>query len=134
MQLADGVQSISLGALRGLLDSRWPTRVSLACCWGLALPAAWVLSQPLGLGPAGVWWGFGAGLAVAAAALTHRLRKATGSPTEPPPRSLPACSRLDLARREVLIAALITSHAHAPIKMVLDNDASDALSQRLPGT
>jgi multidrug resistance protein, MATE family len=77
MQLADGVQSVSLGALRGLLDSRWPTRVSLACCWGLALPAAWLLSQPMGLGPAGVWWGFGAGLAVAAVALTHRLRKVT---------------------------------------------------------
>ena len=77
MQLADGVQSVSLGALRGVLDSRWPTRVSLACCWGLALPAAWVLSQPLGLGPAGVWLGFGAGLAVAAAALTHRLHRVT---------------------------------------------------------
>lgn len=79
MQLADGVQSVSLGALRGLLDSRWPARVSLACCWGLALPAAWALSQPLVLGPAGVWWGFGAGLAVAAAALSRRLRRITNA-------------------------------------------------------
>ncbi|MCV0439584.1 MAG: MATE family efflux transporter [Hydrogenophaga sp.] len=77
MQVADGVQSVSLGALRGLLDSRWPTRVSLACCWGLALPAAWALAHPLALGPAGVWWGFGIGLAVAAAALTLRLYQVT---------------------------------------------------------
>lgn len=77
MQVADGVQSVSLGALRGLLDSRWPTRVSLGCYWCLALPAAWVFAQPLGFGPAGVWWGFGIGLSVAAVALTHRLHTVT---------------------------------------------------------
>ncbi len=77
MQIADGVQSVSLGALRGLLESRWPTRVSLGCCWCLALPTAWVLSEPLELGPAGVWWGFGVGLAVAAVALTLHLRQIT---------------------------------------------------------
>jgi MATE family multidrug resistance protein len=77
MQVADGVQSVSLGALRGLLDSRWPTRVSIGCCWGVALPAAWVLSHPLGFGPAGVWWGFGTGLCLAAAVLTHRLHRIT---------------------------------------------------------
>lgn len=77
MQVADGVQSVSLGALRGLLDSRWSTRVSLACCWALALPAAWAMAHPLALGPAGVWWGFGIGLAVAAAALTCRLYRVT---------------------------------------------------------
>jgi MATE family multidrug resistance protein len=77
MQVADGVQSVSLGALRGLLDSRWPTRVSLACYWGLALPLAWGLSHAADLGPAGIWWGFGVGLAVAALALTLRLRRLT---------------------------------------------------------
>ncbi|HEX5685436.1 MAG TPA: MATE family efflux transporter [Ideonella sp.] len=77
MQVADGVQSVSLGALRGLLDSRWPTRVSLACYWGLALPSAWALSHTADLGPAGVWLGFGAGLLVAAVALTLRLRRLT---------------------------------------------------------
>ena len=41
MQVADGIQSVSLGALRGLLDSRWPTHVSLWCYWAVALPAAW---------------------------------------------------------------------------------------------
>jgi MATE family multidrug resistance protein len=83
MQVADGVQSVSLGALRGLLESRWPTRVSLACCWCIALPAAWVLSELLGFGPAGVWWGFGMGLTVAAAALTLHLRQITQRPMRP---------------------------------------------------
>src|SRR5690606_34916008 len=33
MQLADGGQSVSLGALRGLLDNVWPTRLSLIAYW-----------------------------------------------------------------------------------------------------
>ena len=77
MQVADAIQSVSLGALRGLLDTRWPTAVSLGCYWLVALPAAWLLANPLGFGAAGVWWGFGMGLGVAAMALTLRLRVVT---------------------------------------------------------
>jgi MATE family multidrug resistance protein len=73
MQVFDGVQSVSLGALRGLLDSRWPTRVSLVAYWLVALPAGWLLAFPLGFGAAGLWGGFGVGLAVAAAALLWRF-------------------------------------------------------------
>jgi multidrug resistance protein, MATE family len=72
MQVADGVQSVSLGALRGLLDSHWPTRVSLACYWGLALPLGCLAA--LGYGPQGLWIGFGVGLSVAAVTLVARLR------------------------------------------------------------
>jgi multidrug resistance protein, MATE family len=95
MQVADGVQSVSLGALRGLLDSRWPTRVSLGCYWCLALPAAWIFAQPLGFGPAGVWWGFGIGLSVAALVLTHRLHNITRAeprmPASGPGHCVPTC-------------------------------------------
>jgi MATE family multidrug resistance protein len=73
MQLMDGVQSVSLGALRGLLDTRWPTRVSLIAYWLIALPLGWIVARYGGFGAAGVWAGFGAGLTVAAAALSWRL-------------------------------------------------------------
>jgi MATE family multidrug resistance protein len=73
MQILDGVQTVSLGALRGMLDNRWPLYVSLLAYWLVALPLAYALGIAVGLGPAGVWGGFGAGLAVAATALTWRF-------------------------------------------------------------
>jgi multidrug resistance protein, MATE family len=79
MQVFDGVQSVSLGALRGLLDSRWPTRVSLIAYWLIALPAGWLLAFPLGYGAPGLWAGFGIGLAVAAVALFRRFAHKTGA-------------------------------------------------------
>ncbi|MGR3433423.1 MAG: MATE family efflux transporter [Shimia sp.] len=75
MQLADGVQSTALGALRGLLDVRVPTLVTLGTYFVLALPAAWLLSVPFG--PMGVWAGFGLGVALAGAILTVRLLRRT---------------------------------------------------------
>jgi multidrug resistance protein, MATE family len=73
MQLVDGVQSTSLGALRGLSDTAWPGWVSLGAYWLLALPLGWVLAFPLGFGPVGIWAGFGAGLLVVAVALPLRF-------------------------------------------------------------
>jgi MATE family multidrug resistance protein len=74
MQLMDGVQSVSLGALRALFDSHWPTRVSLLAYWLIALPLGALLGLGFGFGAAGVWGGFTIGLLVAAIALSHRLR------------------------------------------------------------
>jgi multidrug resistance protein, MATE family len=80
MQVADGVQSTAFGALRGLGDGRWPSIASLVAYWLIALPAAYVAGFVVGLGPAGVWMGFGAGLAVAALALTVRLSSVLSRP------------------------------------------------------
>jgi len=74
-QLMDGVQSVSLGALRGMLDNAWPTRVSLLAYWGIALPLSVLFGFGFGLGPPGVWGGFGVGLAVAALALAWRFSR-----------------------------------------------------------
>jgi multidrug resistance protein, MATE family len=73
-QLVDGVQSVSLGALRGMLDNAWPMNMSLVAYWLIALPMAWVMGFPLGLGAPGVWSGFGIGLLLAAIALLLRFR------------------------------------------------------------
>ncbi|MDX2138027.1 MAG: MATE family efflux transporter [Chloroflexota bacterium] len=77
MQVFDGVQSVSLGALRGMLDSRWPTLVSLIAYWLIALPLSWALGFPLGLGAPGVWGGFGFGLLIAAFLLWRRFHRNT---------------------------------------------------------
>jgi MATE family multidrug resistance protein len=77
MQVADGLQSTALGALRGLMDLKWPTMVSLIAYWLIALPAAYGFAFILGLGPAGVWAGFAAGLAIAAVALPLRFLSLT---------------------------------------------------------
>lgn len=77
MQLADGVQSVSLGALRGLLDNVWPTRVSLIAYWLVALPLGALLGFGAGWGAAGIWAGFGVGLLGASVALLRRFLQQT---------------------------------------------------------
>lgn len=76
MQVFDGIQSVSLGALRALRDNRWPTGVTLTAYWLLALPLGWLLAMPLGFGAAGFWSGFALGLAVAAVLLLARFLRA----------------------------------------------------------
>ncbi|MCU0494541.1 MAG: MATE family efflux transporter [Chloroflexaceae bacterium] len=78
MQIFDGVQSVMLGALRGILDTRWPTLVSLVAYWLLALPLGYGLAFGLGMGAPGVWAGFAAGLALAAVLLSWRFRRKSG--------------------------------------------------------
>lgn len=77
MQISDAVQSSMLGALRGLSDTAWPAAVSAIAYWPVALPLGWVLAQPVGMGPAGVWAGFILALAGAGAALTVRFWRRT---------------------------------------------------------
>lgn len=73
MQICDGVQSVSLGALRGILDSRWATIVTLFSYWLLALPLSYVFAFYFSLGAPGIWLGFACGLFIAAFLLFRRL-------------------------------------------------------------
>ncbi len=77
IQVADGIQSTALGALRGFMDFRWPTMFTLACYWLLALPFAAVLGFGADLGPLGVWAGYGAGIVLAAVVLPLRFWRLT---------------------------------------------------------
>lgn len=77
MQVFDGIQSVSLGALRGMLDVTYPTLVSLVAYWMVALPLSYVFGFVLEWGAAGVWAGFGFGLAVAASLLIVRFARQT---------------------------------------------------------
>jgi MATE family multidrug resistance protein len=77
IQVADGIQSTAMGALRGLMDFRWPTMFTLACYWLLALPFAAALGFGADLGPLGVWAGYGTGIVLAAIVLPMRFWRLT---------------------------------------------------------
>lgn len=83
-QVADGVQSVAGGALRGLGDTRVPFALAALGYWGIGFPAAWWLTTHTGAGAAGAWWGLAAGLIVVAVLLTARFlrRSRTSRPVE----------------------------------------------------
>lgn len=85
-QVSDVIQSVSLGALRGLLDTRVPMVANAVCYWALSLPTVWFLTFRCGWGAAGVWagylpWMVGTGLFFLARflRLTARPSTATGA-------------------------------------------------------
>ena len=73
MQLFDGVQSVAIGALRGLHDVVKPALITTFCLWLIGLPLAAALGHTLLNAPAGVWIGPAAGLAIASLILLRRL-------------------------------------------------------------
>jgi len=72
--LADAIQVIALGALRGLKDTRGPMLIALFGYWGLGLPAAAVFGVVLGLGGEAIWLSLVAAIAVIALLLGLRFR------------------------------------------------------------
>jgi len=75
--VADGVQTIAAGALRGLNDTRIPMLFAVASFWAIGFVMVYVLAFPLGLGAPGVWIGFTIGLAVYAVLLVWRFHLLT---------------------------------------------------------
>lgn len=74
-QLADGVQVVAAGALRGLADTRVPMVFAAIGYWVLGLPAGLALAWWAGLGPVGIWMGLATGLAVVAVLMLARWRR-----------------------------------------------------------
>mgnify|MGYP002714678701 CR=1 FL=1 len=72
-QLADALQVLALGFLRGVHDTRVPMWIAGFSYWVVGMPVAWGLAFPLGFGPAGLWLGLCAGLTLAAALLLARF-------------------------------------------------------------
>ena len=85
-QVMDGVQSTMTGALRGLSDTGFPAKVSLAAYWGLGLPLGWLLAHTAGMGPSGIWAGFVVALGLAAVVLVRRFIQQTVPALAPPSR------------------------------------------------
>ncbi len=75
--IADGVQTIMAGALRGLNDTRIPLLFSAISFWLIGFASAYGLAFGLGLGAAGVWIGLSIGLAVFSVLLVSRFHLLT---------------------------------------------------------
>lgn len=77
-QLADGVQVIGIGALRGIGDVVAPTLISFAAYWLIGLPVGYWLTFSKGMGVQGIWYGFTIGLFIAAALMFFRFLLLSG--------------------------------------------------------
>jgi len=74
-QIADGVQAVAVGGLRGYEDTAVPMLLAAVGYWGIGFAGGWALAFRAGLGPIGLWWGFVLGLATVAALLFFRLAR-----------------------------------------------------------
>jgi len=75
--VADGIQSIAAGALRGLNDTRVPLLYAALCFWLVGFNSAYALAFWSGIGVFGVWIGFSLSLWLFALLLTVRFRNLT---------------------------------------------------------
>src|ERR1700727_2581641 len=67
--VADGIQTVAAGALRGMNDTRIPLLFAVISYWLIGFPAAYGLAFGMGLGAVGVWIGLSCGTAVYAVLL-----------------------------------------------------------------
>jgi MATE family multidrug resistance protein len=72
--IADGVQTIAAGSLRGLNDTRVPLVFATISYWLVGFPCAWWLAFHTPVGAIGVWIGLSVGTAVYATLLLLRFR------------------------------------------------------------
>lgn len=72
--IADGVQGIAAGSLRGMNDTRVPLLFAVISYWLIGFALACLLGFQTGLGAIGVWIGLSVGTAIYATLLTLRFR------------------------------------------------------------
>jgi len=73
--VADGIQTVAAGALRGMNDTRVPLLFAAISYWLIGFPAAYGLAFRTELGAIGVWIGLSCGTAVYAVLLILRFRR-----------------------------------------------------------
>ena len=72
-QLVDGLQTVALGALRGLQDAKIPMILSFISYWIIAFPICYYLGLHTSLRTTGIWIGLLSGLAFSAILQTTRF-------------------------------------------------------------
>jgi MATE family multidrug resistance protein len=73
--VTDAIQSIAVGALRGMKDTAIPLLFAALSYWSIGFTAAYALAFLAGLGAVGVWIGLSCGTAVYAILLVWRFRR-----------------------------------------------------------
>jgi len=75
--IADGVQTIAAGALRGLNDTRVPLIFAAISFWLVGFTGCWLFGFALRFAAQGIWLGFTLGLIIYAALLVTRFHRLT---------------------------------------------------------
>lgn len=75
MLFSDCFRIISLGALRGLKDTKFPLFGSIIGFWCIAFPLSYLLAFRLKWGGVGIWWGLFIGLTIAGIILFVRFNR-----------------------------------------------------------
>jgi MATE family multidrug resistance protein len=89
-QVFDGVQAAATGVLRGAGVTRFTFLANVVGHWLLGAPALLLFVGVLGMGVAGLWWGFVVGLAAVAGALLVRFLRLSSREIAPLAGSPPA--------------------------------------------
>lgn len=76
-QLADGIQAVAIGMLRGLQDMKIPTVITFFAYWAFAIPFGRYLAFNTELKLFGIWYGLAGGLYISAAFLLWRFHIVT---------------------------------------------------------
>ena len=71
-QIADGLQVVVLGLLRGLKDTAIPMVITTICYWGIGIPCSYLFGFVFNWGGNGIWFGLVIGLTLASAFLSSR--------------------------------------------------------------
>jgi MATE family multidrug resistance protein len=89
--IADGVQTIAAGALRGLNDTRMPMIFSAVSFWLVGFATSYTLAFPGRMAAAGIWMGFTVGIGLYASLLVWRFNALTrrGYMPDAPGHTLP---------------------------------------------
>ncbi|GAC1622356.1 MAG: MATE family efflux transporter [Bradyrhizobium sp.] len=100
--VADGIQTVAAGALRGMGDTRVPLLFAAVSYWLIGFSCAYGLAFWTGLGAVGVWIGLACGTAVHATLLVLRFRLLASSLKPGTANSLPVCDIDGSPRRPYL--------------------------------
>ena len=71
-QIADGLQVVVLGLLRGVKDTAIPMVITAICYWGVGIPCSYLFGFIFNWGGNGVWFGLVIGLTLASIFLIIR--------------------------------------------------------------
>ena len=81
--VADGLQAVLMGAVRGTADITVPTVIYGLAFWGIGVPLAYLFAFPFGGGINGLVWGLFVSLVVALVALAWRFHHLAGRAIAP---------------------------------------------------